>query len=180
MSLLNYVMVVTFYHNSLSCVAGKLNQEKDKEIQKLTQRVNELQREAIVMSKTMQEYSATAAKGKALVDAFYPAPRHAGGGGGAAAATGGVSLSSDEKTFSGRDAQRSRSHFLHWDSGEKDDASRGGGDNPLTRAAETDSELVAQLRQELHRVQVGAFETIASLRSRLAWFADNQVGVISH
>jgi hypothetical protein len=131
------------------------------------------------MSKTMEQYSAMAAKGKALVDAFYPSPSPAAS---ASSASGGVSLSSDEKTFRGvgrgsdRDTQRSRSHFLHWEGEEEGDK-----DTPevvsqkLTEGTDSDSELVSQLRQELHRVQVGSLTTIASLRSRLAWYADNQV-----
>jgi hypothetical protein len=41
--------------------------------------------------------------------------------------------------------------------------------------SESDSDLVTQLRSELHRVQVQSFSTISSLRSRLSWYADNQV-----
>ena len=148
------------------------------------------------MSKTMEQYSAMAAKGKALVDAFYPAPSSDGRGG----RPGEVSLSSDEKTFrdgrggSDRSIQRSRNHFLHWEGqggeqegGSERESARERGhdtaevesefkvDGQLTEAQETDSDLVTRLRQELHRVQVGSLSTIASLRSRLAWFADNQV-----
>ena len=105
------------YFFCVTNVSGKLNQTKDKEIKSLTALINELQREAIVMSKTMEQYSAMAAKGKALVDAFYPAPSSDGRGG----RPGEVSLSSDEKTFrdgrggSDRSIQRSRNHFLHWE-----------------------------------------------------------------
>lgn len=152
--------------------SGKLNQEKDKEIALLTARINDLQRESIVMSKTMEQYSSMAAKGKALVDAFYPAP----------AGKSTSHKSSDGSMFpcgnqgSDLNTQASRSNFLHWDTeGEDADRKTIEVNHKLIEGSESDSDLVTQLRSELHRVQVQSFNIISSLRSRLSWYADNQV-----
>ena len=118
----------------------------------------------------MEQYSTMAAKGKALVDAFYPPS--------GADTEGGPPRRSD------LNMQRSRPNFLHWSVENRAEDTSPKIDDPhlvdksLLENKASDSELVTQLKQELHRVQVESLSTIASLRSRLAWFAENQVIIL--